>query len=174
MRRCLLRRVVPSQQRVIPWNRKCPCLKQDQRMFCFSAPAIRRVRSWPRPSSTGRRRKIPRLFGRSQPKGQVHPYALDLLRKLNFDVPPTCAPRAGTSSPSPTRRASISCSRCATTPREESCPVWPGKPMRAHWGIPDPAAATGNEAEVRLAFADAFRMLNQRITIFVDLPHGIA
>ena len=43
--------------------------------------------------------------------------------------------------------------------------------MLAHWGMPDPAAATGNEAEVRLAFADAFRMLNQRITIFVNLPH---
>ena len=52
----------------------------------------------------------------------------------------------------------------------ETCPVWPGQPMTAHWGIPDPAAATGNEAEVRLAFADAFRMLNNRISIFVNLP----
>jgi hypothetical protein len=42
--------------------------------------------------------------------------------------------------------------------------------MTAHWGIPDPAAATGNEAEIRLAFADAFRMLNNRISIFVNLP----
>ena len=42
--------------------------------------------------------------------------------------------------------------------------------MTAHWGIPDPAAATGNEAEIRLAFADAFRMLNNRISIFVSLP----
>ena len=48
--------------------------------------------------------------------------------------------------------------------------MWPGQPMTAHWGIPDPAAATGNEAEVRLAFADAFRMLNNRISIFVSLP----
>jgi hypothetical protein len=52
----------------------------------------------------------------------------------------------------------------------EACPVWPGQPMTAHWGIPDPAAATGNEAEVRLAFADAFRMLNNRISIFISLP----
>ena len=48
--------------------------------------------------------------------------------------------------------------------------MWPGQPMTAHWGIPDPAAATGNEAEIRLAFADAFRMLNNRISIFVSLP----
>jgi protein-tyrosine-phosphatase len=53
---------------------------------------------------------------------------------------------------------------------KETCPVWPGQPLTAHWGIPDPAAATGNEAEVRLAFADAFRMLNNRISIFVSLP----
>src|SRR5262249_48632867 len=52
----------------------------------------------------------------------------------------------------------------------EPCPVWPGQPMTAHWGIPDPAAATGNEAEIRLAFTDAYRMLNNRISIFVSLP----
>src|SRR6266568_5035952 len=53
---------------------------------------------------------------------------------------------------------------------QETCPVWPGQPMTAHWGLPDPAAATGNEAEIRLAFADTFRMLNNRISIFVSLP----
>jgi protein-tyrosine-phosphatase len=53
---------------------------------------------------------------------------------------------------------------------QESCPVWPGQPMSAHWGLPDPAAQTGNEAEIRLAFADTFRMLNNRISIFVNLP----
>ena len=52
----------------------------------------------------------------------------------------------------------------------ETCPVWPGQPMTAHWGIPDPALATGTEAEVRLAFADALRMLTNRIAIFVSLP----
>src|ERR1700720_1684808 len=52
----------------------------------------------------------------------------------------------------------------------EVCPIWPGHPMSAHWGIPDPAEAQGKEAEVRLAFADAYRMLNNRIAIFVSLP----
>ena len=52
----------------------------------------------------------------------------------------------------------------------EACPVWPGQPMSAHWGVPDPAAAEGNEAEKRLAFSDTFRMLNNRISIFTSLP----
>ena len=52
----------------------------------------------------------------------------------------------------------------------ETCPVWPGQPMTAHWGIPDPAAATGSDAEIALAFKDAYRMLFQRIGIFTALP----
>ena len=52
----------------------------------------------------------------------------------------------------------------------EACPVWPGQPMTAHWGIPDPADATGTPAEVALAFKDAYRMLDRRIGIFVSLP----
>jgi inorganic triphosphatase YgiF len=58
------------------------------------------------------------------------------------------------------------CDRAAA----ETCPVWPGQPMSAHWGVPDPAAVEGNEAERRLAFSEAFRMLNNRISIFVNLP----
>ena len=52
----------------------------------------------------------------------------------------------------------------------EVCPVWPGQPMTAHWGIPDPAAMRGGEREVRLAMADAFRQLSRRISLFVSLP----
>ena len=52
----------------------------------------------------------------------------------------------------------------------ETCPIWPGQPMTAHWGIPDPAAATGSEAEIALAFKDAYRMLNRRIELFLALP----
>ena len=53
---------------------------------------------------------------------------------------------------------------------KEVCPIWPGQPMTAHWGLPDPAKAEGSEAEQALAFADTFRMLYQRISIFVSLP----
>jgi arsenate reductase len=105
----------------------------------------------------------------SQPKGQVHPYALDLLCKLNCDVSglrsKSWSEFAGPDAPALDFVFTV-CDNAAA----ETCPVWPGQPMTAHWGVPDPAAATGKEAEVRLAFADAFRMLSNRINIFTALP----
>ena len=105
----------------------------------------------------------------SQPKGDVHPHALELLRRLNYDV-------SGLRSKSWKEFAEAGrpeldfvftvCDNAAA----EACPIWPGQPMTAHWGVPDPAAATGNEAEIRLAFADALRMLTNRINIFISLP----
>jgi len=104
----------------------------------------------------------------SQPKGSVHPYALDLLRKLNFNVggfrSKSWSEFARPDAPQLDFVFTV-CDNAAA----EACPVWPGQPMTAHWGVPDPAAA-GNEAEIRLAFADTFRMLNNRISIFVSLP----
>lgn len=52
----------------------------------------------------------------------------------------------------------------------EVCPFWPGQPMSAHWGLPDPAAVTGSKAEIAAAFTEAFRMLKNRITAFASLP----
>jgi protein-tyrosine-phosphatase len=52
----------------------------------------------------------------------------------------------------------------------EECPFWPGQPMSAHWGVPDPASVEGNDAERHLAFAETYRMLRNRISIFVNLP----
>jgi arsenate reductase len=105
----------------------------------------------------------------SQPKGQVHPYAVDLLRKLNYDVGKMRSKSwlefSATGAPKLDFVFTV-CDNAAA----ETCPFWPGQPMTAHWGIPDPAAATGNEAQVRLAFAEAFRMLSNRIEIFVNLP----
>ena len=105
----------------------------------------------------------------SQPKGAVHPYALDLLRRLNFDVSgfrsKSWLEFSGPDAPKLDFAFTV-CDNAAG----ETCPVWQGQPMTAHWGVPDPAAATGTEAEVRLAFADTYRMLNNRISIFVALP----
>ena len=53
---------------------------------------------------------------------------------------------------------------------KEVCPVWPGQPMTAHWGIPDPAAVTGSPEEVRRAYREAFFMLDRRIGLFLALP----
>ena len=52
----------------------------------------------------------------------------------------------------------------------EVCPVWPGQPMTAHWGVPDPAAAVGTSQEVQRAFRDAFVLLDRRISLFLSLP----
>jgi arsenate reductase (thioredoxin) len=105
----------------------------------------------------------------SQPKGHVHPYAIDLLRKLNYDVSKMRSKGWLEFSATDAPKLDFVFTVCDNA-AAETCPVWPGQPMTAHWGIPDPAAATGNEAEVRLAFADAYRMLNNRIDIFVSLP----
>jgi arsenate reductase len=105
----------------------------------------------------------------SQPKGEVHSYALDLLRSLNHDTAfarsKSWEEFAGSGAPQMNFVFTV-CDNAAN----ESCPIWPGQPMTAHWGVPDPAAADGTEAEKRLAFADAYRMLNNRISIFTSLP----
>jgi arsenate reductase len=105
----------------------------------------------------------------SKPKGQVHPFALDLLKKLNFITDELrskdWAEFAYPGAPLLDFVFTL-CDEAAA----ETCPVWPGQPMTAHWGLPDPAAATGDEVTRRLAFAEAFRMLNNRISIFVSLP----
>ena len=105
----------------------------------------------------------------SHPKGQVHPFALDLLKKMNH---PTTGLRskswaefADAGAP-PLDFVFTVCDNAA----DEVCPIWPGQPMTAHWGVPDPAAAEGTDAERHLAFADAYRMLGNRISIFANLP----
>jgi protein-tyrosine-phosphatase len=104
----------------------------------------------------------------SQPKGQIHPLTLQLLRDLQYDI-------AGLRSKSWNEFAKPGAPRLdfvftvCDNAAGETCPVWPGQPMTAHWGIPDPAAATGSVAEVGLAFKDAHRMLRQRIAAFAAL-----
>jgi arsenate reductase len=105
----------------------------------------------------------------SDPKGDVHPYAVDLLKTLNY---PTEALRskswdefAGPEAPALDFVFTV-CDNAAA----EVCPIWPGQPISAHWGLPDPAAATGTEAEKRLAFTEAHRLLHHRLSLFVNLP----
>jgi arsenate reductase len=105
----------------------------------------------------------------SQPKGQVHPYTLDLLRRLNYDVTGMRSKSWNEFSKPGAPKLDFVFTVCDNA-AQETCPVWPGQPMTAHWGVPDPAAASGNEAEVRLAFADTLRMLTNRVNIFVSLP----
>lgn len=104
----------------------------------------------------------------SRPTGQIHPYAVDLLKNVGFDTDGLRSKSwdefAAPGAP-PLDFVFTVCDDAAS----EECPHWPGQPMTAHWGMPDPAAARGNEAERRLAFADTLRMLSNRISIFVSL-----
>ncbi|MCB1509770.1 MAG: arsenate reductase ArsC [Hyphomicrobiaceae bacterium] len=105
----------------------------------------------------------------SQPRSEPHPYTVDLLRQLNHDVSGLRSKDwnefAAAGAP-PLDFVFTVCDNAAG----ETCPFWPGQPMTAHWGVPDPTAITGSETEQRIAFADCYRMLNQRISIFVNLP----
>ncbi|MFZ0127564.1 MAG: arsenate reductase ArsC [Xanthobacteraceae bacterium] len=105
----------------------------------------------------------------SHPKGGVHPFTLDLLRRLNFDVSGLRSKSWGEFARPDAPQLDFVFTVCDDA-EKESCPLWPGQPMTAHWGIPDPAAVEGTEVEQRLAFADALRMLTNRINIFVSLP----
>jgi protein-tyrosine-phosphatase len=105
----------------------------------------------------------------SQPKGQVHPYTLNLLRKLHYDVSGARSKSWLEFSQPNSSKLDFVFTVCDNA-AAETCPVWPGQPMTAHWSVPDPAAAKGTEAEIGFAFADTMRMLTNRINIFVSLP----
>ncbi len=105
----------------------------------------------------------------SYPKGQVHPIALALLKHLEF---PTDGLRSKSwdefDTPGAPRMDFIItvCDNAAA----EVCPVWPGKPVTAHWGVPDPAAVEGTEADQWAAFRTTLRSLENRILAFTSLP----
>ena len=105
----------------------------------------------------------------SQPKGEVHPYALEVLHHYHYPADhlrsKSWAEFTGPEAPDLDFVFTL-CDEAA----QETCPVWPGQPMTAHWGLPAPAAVEGSETEKRLAFVNTLRMLNQRIDIFINLP----
>lgn len=105
----------------------------------------------------------------SQPSGRVHPYALDLLRQLNYDTSDLRSKAWDEFALPGAPQLDFVFTVCDSA-ANETCPVWPGQPMSAHWGLPDPSAAVGTESERRFAFADTHRMLFQRIGIFTALP----
>ncbi|MBP7063032.1 arsenate reductase ArsC [Ferrovibrio sp.] len=105
----------------------------------------------------------------SMPKGEPHPMAIDLIRKSGLPV-------AGLRSKSWDEFAAADAPKMdfvftvCDNAANEVCPIWPGQPMTAHWGLPDPAAVEGDEVAQRLAFAETFRLLSNRIRIFASLP----
>jgi arsenate reductase (thioredoxin) len=105
----------------------------------------------------------------SQPKGCVHPHTMQLLASLGYDTT-RFRSKSWNEFAKPGAPALDFVFTVCDNAAGETCPVWPGQPMTAHWGIPDPAEAKGSAAEVGLAFRDAYRMLFQRIGVFAALP----
>lgn len=105
----------------------------------------------------------------SHPRGTPHPFTLDLLQGLNHDTgfarSKSWDEFARPDAPQMHFVFTV-CDKAA----QETCPVWPGQPMSAHWGVPDPARATGSDAEKRVAFTETYRMLRNRISVFTQLP----
>lgn len=105
----------------------------------------------------------------SQPKGQVHPYAIDLLAGMGFPATGMHSKSwdvfAAAGSPDMDFVFTV-CDGAAG----ETCPIWPGQPMTAHWGVPDPAAVAGSDLDKRRAFREAFSALQNRIRLFMSLP----
>jgi arsenate reductase len=105
----------------------------------------------------------------SHPKGEVNPHTLALLARLHY-------PTAGLRSKSWDEFEKADAPRLdfvftvCDDAANEICPVWPGQPMTAHWGVPDPASVTGDAKTVEFAFRDAFLTLQRRIELFANLP----
>jgi len=140
-----------------PYNVLFLCTGNSTRSIMAEAILNREGRGRFRAYSTG-----------SEPKGEVNPRTLQLLDKLNYDV-------SGFRSKSweeflvpDAPKMDFVFTVCDDA--AETCPVFPGQPMSAHWGIEDPARATGTPAQIALAFSEAYRMLNARIGAFVSLP----
>ncbi|SEN18968.1 arsenate reductase [Paracoccus alcaliphilus] len=105
----------------------------------------------------------------SQPQGEVHPTALRVLENFHY---PTDGLRskswdefAGADAPVMDFVFTV-CDQAAG----ETCPLWPGQPISAHWGVPDPAVATGTGLEREMAFIDTLRIMKNRIPVFTALP----
>jgi arsenate reductase len=105
----------------------------------------------------------------SMPKGQVHPQALALLDGLQIDTSHLRSKSWEEFAAPGAPELDFVITVCDDT-AGEVCPVWPGQPISAHWGMPDPAAVEGSPTEVALAFADTYRMLGNRIELLTSLP----
>ncbi|MDD7911240.1 arsenate reductase ArsC [Pseudovibrio exalbescens] len=105
----------------------------------------------------------------SHPMEHAHPMAIELLDKLDL---PTggLRPKSWDEFAKPDAPKMDFVFTVCDAAAGETCPIWPGAPMSIHWGVPDPKIVEGTEAEKRLAFSEAYRMLNNRISLFLSLP----
>jgi arsenate reductase len=105
----------------------------------------------------------------SHPKGQVNPLTLDLLRELRLPIEGIRSKSWNEFSGPGAPRLDFVFTVCDSA-ANEICPIWPGQPITAHWGVADPAAVIGSDAQKRTAFNRVFRELEARVKLFVSLP----
>lgn len=105
----------------------------------------------------------------SMPKGAVNPNAIALLQRLGFATD-TFRSKSWDEFAKPDAPKMDFVFTVCDNAANEVCPIWPGQPMTAHWGVPDPAAVEGNDARIAQAFRDALMALQRRIELFVNLP----
>jgi arsenate reductase (thioredoxin) len=105
----------------------------------------------------------------SHPKGAVHPIAVELLKRMNLS-PSGLRSKSWDEFAAPGAPQLDFVFTVCDNAANEVCPYWPGQPMTAHWGVPDPAAVEGSDTEKWVAFREAFRLLDNRIKIFTSLP----
>lgn len=105
----------------------------------------------------------------SHPRGEIHPFARELLQNLNYNVGKFRS-KSWDEFAKPGAPVMDFVFTVCDDAANEVCPIWPGQPMSAHWGQPDPASVEGTDVEKRVAFNEAYRMLKNRISIFVNLP----
>jgi arsenate reductase (thioredoxin) len=105
----------------------------------------------------------------SQPKGEVNPQTINLLKGLGYDTSALFSKSWNEFAKPSAPQFDFIFTVCDDA-AGEACPVWPGKPATAHWGIADPAAVRGTEVEVARAFRDAYQYLSRRIELFAALP----
>jgi len=107
----------------------------------------------------------------SQPKGAVNPFAIRVLRSLDYPAGDLRS-KSWEEFASPDAPVMDFVFTVCDNAAGETCPLWPGQPMTAHWGIEDPAAVEGTDIEKEAAFVAAFRYLKNRIAAFTSLPLG--
>ena len=106
----------------------------------------------------------------SHPNGRVNPFALELLQREGFDISALRSKAWDEFATADSPQMDFIFTVCDNA-AGEICPVWPGHPLTAHWGIEDPAAAEGSDEDKRRAFFQAFNRLQRRIALFLALPH---
>jgi protein-tyrosine-phosphatase len=105
----------------------------------------------------------------SHPTGRVNPFAMELLKQQGYSTDGLRSKSWEEFSQPDSPSIDFIFTVCDNA-AGEICPVWPGHPLTAHWGIPDPAAVEGSDTDKREAFLEAFKLLERRISRFVNLP----